>query len=262
MRALILVMLLAGELAAAQVAGVCGAGKTCSVAKMNVTRSGSGLVCLRSAAGQYDWGFSTVNPNAVGLWVFNAGTNCTAGGVALNNWDTNGVGLAGTVTSVTGFAAPLAFASFPACVPGLTGRLLFDSTAGVWRYCDGGSWALLAHEETVSSYLPVMAPAASIDVTNVGLYVSGVLRGLAGTVMVAGTGAGTFTLDFYDANGPNGSAALCTTGATGCATIVGGTTMVYCYGVAVVGGHNFVVRAHTNGCTTAPALNIIATIGG
>lgn len=135
----------------AQVAGVCGAGKACSVSKLNVTNAAGRSVCvgLPSSGLSAEWQMSST---VLGLRSMN-GPQCATANSEVFQWNlSSGLAVAnfdftslGRTAAVTGFCSGptctgTAIGSFPTCTAGLSGRLLYDSTNNVWRTCNGATW--------------------------------------------------------------------------------------------------------------------------
>lgn len=145
-------MLLVSARASAQVASVCGAGKRCSVRSLLATTSTANtdaLVCVENSnGGGYGWVRSSQQLN---LQRF-TGPRCTSTAttwMAVDPFATLPSGstvlLGGAVWATQGLNSAMSFASFSNCTAGIAGRLIFDSTNNVWRYCDGaGTWQQVA----------------------------------------------------------------------------------------------------------------------
>jgi hypothetical protein len=56
-----------------------------------------------------------------------------------------------SLTALNGLDAPRALSSFPACDGVTSGRLLYDTTNAVWRWCDGYNWRAVASEDYVAA---------------------------------------------------------------------------------------------------------------
>lgn len=180
-RAIALLVVLVAELAAAQVANVCGAGKNCQVQSIK-TSVGSCTAPTYSWSNDTDTGFFWQQSGGMVACANGIRQYRTNGGSALylqgdNVWmllDTGGFAnvngaqlqLAGSgTTSITGYGSGsvgngTAFASFPTCNASLLGRLLFDSTNTQWRFCDGaGTWVFLVPSASGGTYPTRLAAA-------------------------------------------------------------------------------------------------------
>lgn len=248
--------------ALAQVAGLCGPGKACSTTKLSVTKASDAAMCLRVGPG-YDWGFNTNNSDTLGLWVYSAGTNCTAGGINLNYFTTNGATFS-KVTSVgplaTGTAgAGTAFASFPSATP--SGGLLFDATNRRWRQARLSAWVpfLDAASESQTIHAPLNAalnnPLNQWAWTygNVGLEQNTSIFIDAAVVLTAGVGAGNAVYTVYDATGAAATSATVTVACTAAAgTVTSGSSDNTLRALP----RNLQLRLTANGCSTLPVVNI------
>lgn len=153
------VALLWPGLAAAQVAGVCGAGRDCTVRRLTAEHSrAGGSTCMNAGNHGYMWASpstSIFELRRMFPWVYpdTCSTGFTGGTtmMRLNVNTTEVVFPSGPVHSSQQVGATLGFASganyvgtpfasFPACTAGLTGRLLYDSTNNIWRTCNGATW--------------------------------------------------------------------------------------------------------------------------
>lgn len=283
---LLLALLVLSPCAArAQVAGTCGPGKTCT---SNRFRAGDGtaLAPAYSFINDGDTGLYRPAANQVGVTVEGTRTVViTSNGViqgvsSLPSLILNdGVGAQLTYSSsllrvtggaalvnvplegTAGFLAPVAFASFPAAAAGNTGRLLYDSTNGVWRVSNGSAWQPLTRTREFAGYMPVAAIAAAQKVASTYAHGYGIVTTLNAIVRVAGTGVGSWTATVFDV-----------TSATTVCTVVNGTCaapaqtefqsgLAGCSGV-VAAGDQLLLRLDTAACDTAPALMLNATILG
>jgi hypothetical protein len=136
-----------------QVAGVCGPGKRCEARDFVATKQGAANDVSFSLGksrtnGLFLYSGNTPGISFAGAWqalfgwggfsVYTSGNLFTTGSI----WTTS-------VSSTNGYNASLAFGAFPACGGVTVGRLLYDSTNAVWRWCDGSSWKAIASEVDV-----------------------------------------------------------------------------------------------------------------
>lgn len=269
--------LLAGLLwpssAAAQVAGLCGPGKACSVHSLHTTTrvttgtptaaSEVGGLCLRNPAGT-PWMFDTSTAATFSLKSDNASAVCPRPGFTSVAWtftsgSTPSFAVSGTSSATAGFAAAQSFAAFPACAAGTNGRLLYDSTNGRWRTCDGaGTWRVLAHEWTLSGYLEDGSPRASYTMVETKPAAPGVVTNLHAQLTNAGptSASGNYIIKVRD---ETAGTDLCTLTKT-CASGTGSTT---CSG-AVVAGNRLTIVADSSACGagTLGSFNVVAHITG
>lgn len=144
----------------AQVTNVCGPGKTCSVRLLTVTgqqgANGVGItlgnasnnlagICIANSAATvraYLFQRTSTQLNVYGC----SARDCSSCGTNVWSWDSSGgtnisfltlIGSVGLASGATGTGT--AFGSFPACGASNAGRLLYDSTSSLWRWCHPGS---------------------------------------------------------------------------------------------------------------------------
>lgn len=141
-----------------QVTNVCGPGKTCSVRVLKTTGSdGANSVALQLGTGGTAVGICMANNSSPaafllqrsgsGLNVYGCSTaTCTSCGTNVWSWENSTSSnfsyftLVGTVGLASGTSGTgTAFGSFPACGASNAGRLLYDSTSSLWRWCHSGS---------------------------------------------------------------------------------------------------------------------------
>ena len=141
--------------ASAQVAGLCGAGKNCSVNALKVTGSvpsagtqpaaiqvlDGKAICLNAACSSYvDY---NIAGGALRLVASSTAIQVSSGVASASHY----------VSAATGFSASVAYASFPACAAGTLGRLLYDSTNDLWRYCGSDSvWHPMPRNTDAAQY--------------------------------------------------------------------------------------------------------------
>lgn len=280
MRGLGLTLALVAQLAAAQVAGVCGPGKNCAARNFVSTPANqANAYCVNDGAtysaawrsfttGQYGWhAFTGQNCNAANII---GGTppvlmNIVSGSMNLPNagW---------FYSAAAGYSASLAFASFPSCTAGLAGRLIYDSTNAAWRYCDGaGTWLFVLNGSTSAASVDVYSWSAqqgtggeTVNANWLGPYRTGntgsSLRGAVCNWQATGTGGTTgVTLQVYNVTD---SVALCSLGSVSCTTgarvpfTLGG-----CSGTAVAANKTYVVRVSASDCTTQPTGTVCSIEG-
>lgn len=248
--------------ARAQVAGLCGPGKACSVKSLETTGSSTtgsyswnlkasgGVLCLDPLCG------SRLVQSGGAYQFFNGGTSymtINPGVAASTSMFLYGASL-GSGASGTGTA----FASFPSAAAA-PGRWIYDSTNNVWRFSDGSSWLAVAKEFLASAYFPAgITPASAITTTIWNTIKPGLLKQINALIVTPGTGAGTFTVDVYDVSG---TTQLCVTGTQACNASAGSSLSVNC-SVAMTAGNQFSIRVNDSGCTTGPALNLNALVIG
>lgn len=156
-RALATVVAMLAMTAHAQVAGLCAAGKHCTVSSLRATAaSGTRPTAISLPRGSYVCFDGTLGSRtcSLGIGQDNASTvslqlngvaylslNAGTGMLSLRNATMTAASLD---ASTYGVKSGQAFSAFSACTAGNKGTLLYDSTNGVMRYCDGGSWRTLA----------------------------------------------------------------------------------------------------------------------
>jgi hypothetical protein len=258
--ALLLAALLVALPAGAQVASVCGPGKNCSVRRLNTkVANTTATACFQNdnlqalelfANGNvfhFRSSYSYPSPCAI---------DYPLSGISIDN-GTNVVSFPGSggIASTYGMSASIAFASFPACTGGIAGRLLYDSTNTVWRWCDGAQWQPMGASATFSAhrpatFTPLNTPFAAAKLT--GPTFAGKVSVTSLTVGVGTTG----TVQLYDSNA---GAAVGTCNFT-CTSAVG--TVANCsIGAAVAAAAQLEFRLTSDGCTTDPELNVSVVLG-
>lgn len=251
MRFLFLLSLIS-TIATAQVAGVCAAGRPCSVSSLRATTGPfacsvsmpvTGYACLTTAAnGPRIYASNTTNTiYAAGTHQFYNQTLGDWGGVTTGSFTS-----AYTVTANQGFAAPVAFSSFPICNATTNGRLLYDGTNTRWRTCDGTT--------TGSGWIPTASTPSDaqrlyvLDPQNTPAWLSSVPRsgGAAVTVAVVDSAAATGDLVAMT-NGSLGPARGMNTTA-----VIGGLSSLFVptWANHVVGRGRACWRAQLNATTT------------
>lgn len=255
MRALWLVVLLSVP-AFAQVAGLCGNGRPCSVYSLRATApvntnaitlaTTGAKLCLSSACAGY---LTSDSVSSYAVWFYS--TN------QLRVW-ADVVQTTSYMLSSNGYAAPVAFASFPAAAAGNAGRLLYDSTSAVWRISDGATWKKMVTNTTGTDaqgaagaawnawsgvpgtpategdnfFGPFFTKSMTPDVTR-----------LACNWAVAGTGGATgVVVEVYDTTGA-AQACQCTLGA--CTTAARVPLTCECLATLATTS-TYVMRLHTN----------------
>lgn len=164
-------MLFVSARASAQVASVCGPGKNCQARSFTATQATpntAALMCLEnSGGGPPGWGWVR-NSQQLNLATY-TGSRCAAGGSTFLQFDPansliggSSARLVGSLFATTGLNATASFAGFPSCTATLVGRLLFDTTNNVWRYCDGaGTWQQVASAASLPTVPTVNEPTWS-----------------------------------------------------------------------------------------------------
>jgi hypothetical protein len=263
MRALALVLLLLSSSVFAQVAGVCGSGKNCSVATLRTTAVATPSVC--STGSNADWG-TQISTSNYSIYSYTAGTRCSSGGVVKLNVNINDAavrtGTAGWFSASAGFESSVAFASFPTAASS-SGRLIYDSTNAVWRYSNGTVWAPL--EVGVVEYLSVYVPANVVTNNPVNQWAWAAPTATPAqnttvtlesvTVLTTGVGAGNITYTIYNATA---GAATTATVTIGCTTAVGTVTAGSADNTLISGARTMQVRVTASACATNPVVNLTA----
>lgn len=268
MRALSLVVVLLAAAAQAQVAGLCGAGKACTVRSVRATGAGpaggsgqcgfvvdNGYICDSTTSVRIAMGSALS-----GAWgVYSGGTRyllvspSTTNTATLNRFVAQGLNTSGTET-----AGGLAFASFPTCSATYVGELRYDSTNNVWRFCDGATWLILATtagaaDEGWTAYEP---STLATGVNFIGAFKPARTHTTARMRCVgrtAGSGSGNVTVSIYD---QTGAATRCTL-TVACASSGGTLASTAC---AITAGNDHVLSVNAAGCSAAPFANAVCNV--
>lgn len=265
-RALVVVVALVAELAAAQVTNNCGPGKTCSVRNLNVTGQ-SGLLppplCLSSSS-PLKWGWSISGTAAN----FNAYTSvaCNGAGTAIFGYDSSAGKFASynsiPIEGAGGFSASVAFAAFPTCDATTRGRIIYDSTNTRWRECSTAlsGWVAsspLENSQTIYSPANVVTNNTiarwSVAPARIAAPVGTTTAITSATVLTAGVGAGNITFTVYDVTGAGNTSATVTFACTAAA----GTVTVGSTDATVRQNPNvYELRVTASACSTNPVVNV------
>lgn len=182
--------------------------------------------------------------------------NLTAGG---------GISLAGPATGTTTVTATtflrsigVSYATLPAAAAGNKGALEYDTTNERLMWSNGTAWAAIPNNGVLSGYTSGSLVANQEIIRARMASGAGYVTRVGATVDVAGTGAGTFTVEAYNVTGV---AQICVTGAIPCATAAGGSASVACTGAFAL-GDDVAVRMNQSGCTTKAELNGYLVFGG
>lgn len=272
--------LLAGS-ASAQVAGLCGSGKNCTVNRVAGMASRNAYTwnfCNSIYPGTYSMGWGSYAASNQASWLIYVGQNCqgTASQVPLNY-----VVLSGVWNVPTGYhwqvtdgletganGTGTAYASFPTCNAAATGRLLFDSTNNLWRFCDGAYWRpLQSSSEPTYTYASagfssICFGTCSTESTNFTGSYSPRSDNERGTQKIscswgtAGTGGTTgVVVRIYD-----GSAEVCSCTLGACTTAANTALSCACAAGLLASSKNYTVQLKsTTDCTGNPA-NIVCNV--
>lgn len=162
--------------ALAQVTGLCGPGKNCSVSTLLATSrsTAASQICWNLPTGATLGSVAGVSNN-VSTTGFFVGASCSSLSSPLYSVNSStgvvqlgptagayfGVANAGFGSGATGTGT--AFASFPTCNAGTAGRLLFDSTSNVWRQCiNGTGWRSLSMTSVINAFVPTVTGSAAL----------------------------------------------------------------------------------------------------
>lgn len=185
----------------------------------------------------------------------------------LNYVNVGGSGIWGNtgtyLNSDNGYSAPLALASFPTCNGTTLGRLLYDNTNSVWRFCDGSFWQAFATSDTASwtAYFPGLSTLLNLPFARYQHAGTTLVQGTStvvidnGVALVTGVGAGNAVFTIYDITAASLTSATLTvacTASVGSVTAGSGTYTLTAPG----GAHTYEMRLTSNGCTTLPQLNV------
>lgn len=260
-RVLPLAFALLSASASAQVAGICGNGRRCQVRSVALSPadSSTSAICL-APSGSYFWRlYSTANSAVLGSTASTTACHLSTGLSNTVVWDfasqLNTVSLSiystskiyaqyGLGSGATG--AGTALASFPTCDGSATGRLLFDSTNAVWRFCDGSTWGQVG-EESWNAFEPGTISATAF----VGAYRAKRSHSTARmfcAARTAGVGAGNLTLYIWDGSNRCSVTVACTGQLH---EITSGTSCT------ITAGNVYYVTTDVSGCAgTPPAVSM------
>lgn len=256
--------------AAAQVAGICSAGKNCTVRTL---RAGSGattslsagdVVASRIISNSAVQSTSFALGNGSQIFYCDSASQCFAGYFTASSR----VSASDYMAAGTGYAASATFASFPSCTGGMTGRLLYDSTNNVWRFCDGGYWRpLQSSSEPTYTYASagfssVCFGTCSTESSNFTGSYSPRSDNERGTQKIscswgtAGTGGTTgVVVRIY-----NGSAEVCSCTLGACTTAANTALSCACAAGLLASSKNYTVQLKsTTDCTANPG-NIVCNV--
>lgn len=255
---------------AVQTGGSCGPGKSCVAKSFKATSA----TTINTVPASFVIGGSPATPYAMcvdkdcrteitynyggdALWLYNRANavllTVEPGRITGNKY----------FTSSQGYAAPVAFASFPSA-SGAAGRLLYDSTSNVWRWSDGTTWQQLAKTADLPSTRKIwtaLSSSGSAETAPEGVNFLGPFT--AETVVridsidcswqTAGTGGTTGVVaQIYDVTA---AAQVCTCTLGACSTTARTPLSCDCaHGVTSGAGHVLTMRLTTGtDCTTNPA---------
>lgn len=255
--------------ARAQVAGLCGPGKDCSVRSLRTTRAASATeICMGAGHASPYWGINS-SPTAIGWNRFTddrcAGTSLGLMSLSASALVTyNGV----LIASNAGFEGSVAFSSFPSAASS-AGRLLYDSTNTTWRYSNGTSWFPVGpynlSDEFVIYFpglstllnLPMSRWLAPRSIWLGGSYVSTFGTQIySATTLVAGVGAGNAVFTIYNVSDAAATTATLTVPCAAAAGTVTASGSIDSSIAITTSAKTFELRLTTNGCTTLPTLNL------